>query len=211
MSQIGFRADRSVKESRYTKGGAPRALLLAHGVKLSGSNARELGYSISSPSNWQGAKRMPYAAYLAFIDRFGRDEHGALRAPLAAFVNDRRGVVALLPREVERYAAMDTLDGTPAASAAPDAAAVVALAPETPVKRKYTRRAGAMVRVPKMAAAQMAQTIEARAAYHVRNGHSNGNGHLPPEAFGVSFDVPRGFAGAHIEFRISPRTEATAH
>lgn len=211
--KVDFRVGRSVMESRYTTGGVPRDLLAAQGITLTYKVVQELGYSRSSPSNWQTGKRMPYAAYLAIVDTLGRDEHGNVRAPLAAYVRDGRS--ALLTNEVEKYASMDTLDGVPGVAAVSAGAADETPAAILPViKRKYKRKAGALAKVssvPAMNAAEMRETIQARARHHVNNGNGNGNGHLPPsESFGISMDVPRGFAGARIEFRITPRTDTPA-
>lgn len=165
--------------------------------------ARRLGYNSGAFNNWEIHSRIPYPAYLAIIDHFGRDETGAVVVEILDPIDTGRKT--RLPLAIAPYVGLASLGDAP-----------IPLDADTPAeKRKYARRADLVpakvpAKVPAMTNGEMQTFIEERARHHVNNGKhaANGNG-KHPQAFGLTLDIPDGFAGSQVRVEISPpRTAA---
>lgn len=219
----------TILEKRFTVGIEPREFLRdTLGIPALQPAARALGYSSSAISNWQGQGHFPYAVYLAFMDQYGRDEKGRLRKTDFAQFEVVPSHGSLLHPRVEGFAKLEKLpilkavglnghapqvEGPPAETASAEAQGQPTEAPAPRLggapkqygygkKGKKGKRPGTTVRT--MDATEMAELVRDRVRHH-----ANGNGALvDPDVFGIAMDVPKGFGGARIEFKITPRIAA---
>lgn len=211
------------RENRFTVGVKPATFLkaLPHSVRPS-VVARSFGYKEGAFHNWIKSGRFPFAAYLALLDHYGRDEQGKLTMEIAPFKVER---VAIIGLPLRPYTAITELakHGPPLPLALVGGSSAKPQANGTPAtlrvangvahgvartKRKYTKHKTALARIPAMNAAEMMETVQARAAHHVRNGmNGNGNGHglsVGGDHFALALDIPKSFAGARLEVKITP-------